>query len=170
MPSGVHHSSAIINPSDRLLLALRLYRAGKAPLVVLSGGDNPLFSGGAPQQSETEVMRQLLMEWGIPDGAIQVEAGSINTRESALFSHRLLADRGVARIILVTSAIHMARATAVFRKAGFDVVAAPADFQTGWGALREIFRWIPEAGALVDSSQAIREWLGLGVYRLRGWA
>jgi uncharacterized SAM-binding protein YcdF (DUF218 family) len=114
-------------------------------------------------------MRLLLVEWGIPDAAIQVEGGSINTRENALFSHQLLARRGIGRIILVTSAIHMPRAAAAFRKAGFDVVAAPADFQTGWGESSAMFRWIPTAGALGGSSRAIREWLGLSVYRLRGW-
>ena len=170
MPSTAHHASGIIDSSDRLLMALRLYHAGKAPLVVLSGGNNPLFTEEVPQQSEAEVMRGLLVEWGIPDAALQVEVGSINTRENALFSHQLLANRGVRRIILVTSAMHMPRAAAAYRKAGFDVVAAPADFQTGWSAPSAIFRWIPESGALVGSSRAIREWLGLWVYRLRGWA
>jgi uncharacterized SAM-binding protein YcdF (DUF218 family) len=168
MPSRVHHASGIIDPSDRLLMALRLYHAGKAPVVILSGGNNPLF-GKVPEQSEAEVMRLLLVEWGIPDAAIQVESGSINTHENALFSHRLLAGRGIGRIILVTSAIHMPRAAAAFRKAGFEVVAAPADFQTGWGESSAMFRWIPAAGALGGSSRAIREWLGLWVYRLRGW-
>jgi uncharacterized SAM-binding protein YcdF (DUF218 family) len=170
MPSTVHHASGIIDPSDRLLRALRLYHAGKAPLVVLSGGNNPLFTEEVPLQSEAEVMRGLLVEWGIPDAALQVEGGSINTHENALFSYQLLASRGVRRIILVTSAMHMPRAAAAYRKAGFDVVAAPADFQTGWRAPNAIFRWIPESGALVGSSRAIREWLGLWVYRLRGWA
>ena len=170
MPSMFHHSSGIINPSDRLLMALRLYHAGKAPLVVLSGGNNPLFTDEVPEQSEAEVMRRLLVEWGIPDATIEVEGGSINTHENALFSHRLLGGRGIGRIILVTSAMHMPRAAAAFRKAGFDVIAAPADFQTGWRAPSAIFRWTPDAGALVGSSRAIHEWLGLWVYRLRGWA
>ena len=94
MPSMVHHASGIIDPSDRLLMALRLYHAGKAPVVILSGGNNPLF-GKVSEQSEAEVMRLLLVEWGIPDAAIQVESGSINTRENALFSHQLLATRGI---------------------------------------------------------------------------
>ena len=94
---------------------------------------------------------------------------AINTRENALFSHQLLARHGIGRIILVTSAIHMPRATAAFRKVRFEVVAAPADFQTGWRKSSAMFRWIPEAGALGGSSKAIREWLGLSVYRLRGW-
>jgi len=145
MPSIVHHSSGIINPSDRFLMAFRLYHAGKAPLVILSGGNNPLSFEQIPEQSESEIMRRLLVEWGIPDSAIEVEGGSINTRENAMFSHRLLAGRRIGRIILVTSAMHMPRAAAAYRKAGFDVVAAPADFQTGWSAPSAIFRWMPQA-------------------------
>ena len=170
MPSTVHHGSAIIGSSDRLLMALRLYHAGKAPLVVLSGGNNPLSFENVPEQSESEIMRRLLVEWGIPDAAIEVEGSSINTHENAVFSHRLLAGRGIGRIILVTSAMHMPRAAAAYRKAGFDVVAAPADFQTGWIAPGAIFRWMPQADAIDKSSEAIHEWLGLWVYRLRGWA
>ena len=168
IPSGTHHSSGIIGPSDRLLKALRLYHAGKAPLVIVSGGNNPL-SEEAREQPEAQTMRSLLEEWGIPEAAIQVESGSINTRENAVFSHRLLAERGIVRIILVTSAFHMPRAAATFRKVGFEVTAAPADFQTGWNGSTSIFDWIPDASALVGSSKAIHEWLGLWVYRLSGW-
>ena len=169
MPGKIHHASGIIDPSDRLLMALRSYHAGKAPLVVLSGGNNPLFSGKVPGPSEAEVMRQLLIEWGIPYAAIQVEGDSINTRENALFSRRLLVEHGIWRIILVTSAIHMPRAAAAFRKVGFEVVPAPADFQTGWGETKAIFRWLPSSDALDGSSGAMREWLGVWAYRLRGW-
>lgn len=96
-------------------------------------------------------------------------AQAIVVRENALFSHQLLSRRGIERIILVTSAIHMPRAAGAFRKVGFDVVAAPADFQTGWGESSAMCRWIPATGALGGSSRALREWLGLSVYRLRGW-
>jgi uncharacterized SAM-binding protein YcdF (DUF218 family) len=170
VPSGIHHSSGLIDTSDRLLMALRLYHAGKAPLVIASGGNNPLL-GEALDQPEAQVTRLLLKEWGIPDAAIQVESGSINTRENAVFSHRLLAPAGIGRIILVTSAFHMPRAAAAFRKVGFDVIAAPADFRTGWRKeLNGIFGWIPNAEALEGSRIAMHEWLGLWVYRLRGWA
>jgi uncharacterized SAM-binding protein YcdF (DUF218 family) len=151
-------------------MALRLYHSGKAPLIVLSGGNNPLFSEEVPEKPEAEVMRLLLVEWRIPDSTIRVEGDSINTHENALFSHRLLAAQGIQRIILVTSGMHMPRAAAAFRNVGFDVVAAPADFQTGWRAPSALFRWMPQADALVNSSKAIHEWVGLWLYRLRGWA
>jgi len=169
VPSEIHHAIGITRSSDRLLVALRLYDAGKAPLVVLSGGNNPLM-GNARNRSEADEMRDLLEEWGIPHAAILVEGGSINTRENALFSHRLLAPRGIERIILVTSALDMPRAAASFRKVGFDIVAAPADFDNGWTEPSAIFEWMPSAEALEESGRAIHEWLGFWVYRLRGWA
>jgi uncharacterized SAM-binding protein YcdF (DUF218 family) len=169
MPSDAHPLSGITKSSDRILEALRLYRAGKAPLIVLSGGDSPLLVK-ARKVHEAEEMRSLLEEWGVPDSAIAVEDRSINTHENAVFTHELLKPRGIGHIILVTSAMHMPRAAATFRKTGFDVVPVPADFFTGWEESVSIFNWFPESGALGDSSAAIREWIGIVVYRLRGWA
>jgi uncharacterized SAM-binding protein YcdF (DUF218 family) len=169
MPSEAHRQAEITNSADRMLEALRLYRAGRAPLVVLSGGDSPLLPK-ARMMHEADEMRAILEEWGIPDAATLVEDGSINTRENALFTHKLLAQRGIGQIILVTSAIHMPRAVATFRKVGFDVVPVPADFLTGWEKQRAVFNWLPSSGALADSSNAIHEWLGIWVYRMRGWS
>jgi len=168
MPSETHPEAGITNASDRILEALRLYRAGKAPLLVVSGGDSPLLLQ-ARKLHEADEMRAILDEWGAQDSAILVEDGSINTRENALFTRKLLEPRGIGRIILVASAIQMPRAAAAFRKVGFDVVPAPADFLIGWEKQISIFNWFPSSGALSDSSNAIHEWLGIWVYRMRGW-
>ena len=110
----------LTNTSDRLLKAFRLYRAGKARLIVVSGGDNPLLAK-ARTEHHAEEMRNISEEWGVPDSAILVEDSSINTRENALFTRKLLADEGIQNIILVTSALHMCRAAATFRKVEFKV-------------------------------------------------
>ena len=115
-------------------------------------------------------MSALLREWGVPQEAIVVEDRSLNTRENALFSLRILAARNIRRILLVTSASHMPRAAAAFRKAGFEVTPAPADFQTGWDPLDVPLEWWPNAHSLAYSDIALKEWLGLVLYRLRGWA
>jgi len=168
MPSPRHRLTALIDSTDRLLEAFRLYRAGKAPLVFCSGGNNPL-GGPAGQLPESTWMARLLEEWSVPATAIQVESGSINTRENALLSYRALAPRGIRRIILVTSAMHMTRAAAAFRKAGFEVLAVPADFRTGWGDAPLLSRFLPAPDNLRNAEEALREWLGILVYRLRGW-
>ena len=172
IPSPRHLRSSLIDPSDRILHALRLYRSGKAPLI--------LCSGGGEDKPESPAMSRLFQEWGVPAEAILVDDQSLNTRENALFSYSLLNPRGVHHILLVTSAIHMPRAAAVFRKAGFEVTPAPADFRTGWsqgaagggggGFFGRLSGWIPESISLQKSSRALREWIGLLIYRWRGWA
>jgi uncharacterized SAM-binding protein YcdF (DUF218 family) len=167
MPSGIHHSVELIASSDRMLAAYRLYRAGKAPLVLCSGGNNPIGATGATP--EAAGMASLLTEWNVPAAAIRIETGSINTRENAVGSYRMLAPLGIHRILLVTSAMHMPRAAGAFRKAGFEVVMAPADFRSGWGSPDFLSQWRPRAEYLDDTEDALHEWLGIAVYRLRGW-
>jgi len=160
-PGFQHENSGLIGSSDRILHALRLYRAGRAPVVMCSGG-----LGRTP---EALVMSRLLQEWGVPSEALLLEDHSLNTRENALFSYSALNTRGMRHILLVTSAVHMPRAAAAFRKAGFDVTPAPADFRTGWGGQGGLIGWLPHASDLMWSERAVKECVGLLVYRLRGW-
>jgi len=167
-PGGRHPGSRLLDASDRLLVALRLYNAHKAPLVLCSGGK--LISFSAPDEKpEAEVMQALLEEWGIPANAIVVESRSENTRQNATLSYQLLNPKGIRRILLVTSAMHMPRAAAVFRKAGFDVLPAPADFYAGWAETNPL-DWIPNPNYLRRSEEALHEIVGLWVYRRLGWA
>jgi len=154
--------------SNRLLYAARLFRAGKAPIILFSGGTVPLIESWR-LISEAEAASQLLQEWAVPRQAILVEDRSRNTRENALFSRQILQSRGVSRILLVTSATHMPRASAVFQKLGFQVIPVPVDLQTGDNHAL-LPRILPDAESLAESDLALKEWLGLLVYRLRGWA
>jgi uncharacterized SAM-binding protein YcdF (DUF218 family) len=166
MPSGIHHLSRLTDSSDRLLVALRLYRSGKAVLILCSGGNNQL-AGQTGKTPEATWMARLLEEWNIPPTAIQIEGRSINTHENAIRSYQALAPQGIRRILLVTSAMHMPRAAGAFRKAGFEVVAVPADFHAGWDESYVSALWL--ADNLRDSYTALHEWLGIAIYRLRGW-
>jgi uncharacterized SAM-binding protein YcdF (DUF218 family) len=90
--------------------------------------------------------------------------------ENALLSYRLPAPGGITKIILVTSAFHMPRAVGAFRKAGFEVIPAPAEFHTGWAPPRAFERWVPSVNSIRESDRALHEMVGLWVYRFRGWA
>jgi uncharacterized SAM-binding protein YcdF (DUF218 family) len=149
-----------------VLHAARLYRAGKAPLVVASGGNPPHLGAEA---SESEDMADLLVEWGVPREAIVTEGASLDTRENAVGTARLLTARGLRRILLVTSALHMTRAAAAFRAAGLEVLPAPTDYQAVDAREVTWLDWLPDAGALARSSRALHEHLGRVWYRLRGW-
>jgi len=166
--NAAHPHGEFNEAADRLMQAFRLYRAGKAPLILVSGGDVPMFGKGI--QTESESARSILEEWGVPESAILVETRSKDTEENARFSRELLAPKGIHRVLLVTSASHMPRAFASFRKLGLDVLPCPTDYLTGWPTGDLPFQFLPEPDALNDSARALREYIGLLVYRLRGWA
>ena len=84
--------------------------------------------------------------------------------------YQILSARGIRKVILVTSAMHMPRAAAAFRKAGFAVTPSPGDFRTGWGEGGPFDRFLPSLNSMEDSERTLHEWLGLWAYRLRGWA
>lgn len=168
VPNIVHRKGDFTEAMDRLLHGFRLYRAGKAPLILISGGQVPMFGTGI--ETEAEAARSVLEEWGVPESAILIETRSKNTAENGSFSRDLLASRGIHRALLVTSAMHMPRALAAFRKAGLEVSPSPTDYLTGWPEPDPLFRFLPDPEALHRSTEALREYAGLFVYRLRGWA
>jgi uncharacterized SAM-binding protein YcdF (DUF218 family) len=169
-------TSELNEGGDRLLYAARLYRQGAAPRILVSGGNPPLM--GPVLESEAESMAAILTAIGIPREALWLEPSSNNTYENALETQAILESHGVSRIILVTSASHMPRASAVFAKAGLDVVPAPTDFQVtyeDWAyytqpdAVVQFFNLLPTADNLVATTRALKEYIGIAVYRLRGW-
>ncbi len=105
----------------RTVHGIRLYRQGLAPLMI--------FSGGTAGQGAAEgpVMALLAVELGIPSDAIWVETQSNDTRTEALEVARLVRPKQVRKILLVTDAVHMKRASTAFQRVGFEVLAAPAE-------------------------------------------
>ena len=148
--------------ADRLLYATALYQAGKAPLLVLSGGSQP------DARPEAQLMREALAVMGVPGRAMLVESNSRNTYDNALYSAVVLNNRQVQRILLVTSAFHMRRAKPLFEKQGFEVIAAPTDYQRLVSS-NVLPPWLPTVDELSRSTIAIKEHVGYWVYRWRGW-
>ncbi len=158
--------------ADRIFEAARLFRAGRAPRILLSGGR---FDGSQVLGPDADDVTMLLGELGVPADVLLREADSRNTFENALGARRVLAPLGANRILLVTSAMHMPRAVGLFRHQGFDVVPVPVDFgvtedvPSDYGSFFEwTARLLPQADALAYTTRVLREYLGILVYRLRG--
>ncbi len=152
--------------ADRVLHAARLYRASKAPIVIATGGNIPWLGGPGP---EAPALSALLQEWGVPEGAILLEPDSVNTRENAINTKRILDERELEKVLLVTSALHMPRALAAFRAAGVKAVPSPTDYEVVDRQGVTILDFLPDAGALEGTTRAIKEYLGYAVYWMRGW-
>ncbi len=159
---------------DRVLYAAKLYREGKAPWLILSGGRAPWLGDGG-RISEAAEMAAIATFAGVPASAILQEPNSLNTYENGLYVRHILRSRRLRRVLLVTSAWHMPRAMAVFRHLGMEAIAAPTDFFTTEdagtkGAIGTIYDLLPHAEALRNSSGAIKEYVGAIAYKLLGRA
>jgi uncharacterized SAM-binding protein YcdF (DUF218 family) len=152
--------------SNRILYAARLYRAGKVKRVLVSGGNLPWQKGIKP---EAEFIRELLMEWGVPSSAIEVGTGSRNTFENALEVKEIWSRSRFNSALLVTSAAHMPRAMAVFRGAGLPVIASTTDVRIVELSSAILLDWLPSAGGLATTTEAMKEWIGYWAYRTRGY-
>ncbi len=136
-------------------------------MVVISGGGLPWTEELGP---EADSMAWFLNDLGVPRERMLLEKRSATTFENARETKKLLAEKGIERVLLVTSALHMQRAEATFIAAGIAVVPAPTDFEVETEAGTTVLDYLPDAGALEGSSRAMKEYLGLWVYRWKGWA
>lgn len=152
--------------ADRILHAYRIYKAGLAPKVLISGG-NVFPNGSAPEGQD---VADLLVSLGIDRSVLLIDSSSRNTFENARESAKIMQQQGFTTGILITSAFHMPRALAVFRKAGIEVRPAATDMRSDHELPPFPLPILPNSGSLDATSLAIKEWIGLLVYHWRGWA
>ena len=100
--------------ADRMWHAARLFHSGKAPLVLLTSGSDPEHSA----TSEAEAMQQFMLDLGVSEQAMVLESRSRNTTQNAEYSAEILAEQGIASILLMTFAYHMPAAKGLFQAQG----------------------------------------------------
>jgi uncharacterized SAM-binding protein YcdF (DUF218 family) len=119
-PEGVPATGS----AERAQKAAQLWKAGYAPLVLLSGG----YTVTGPR-TEAESMAIILAGLGVSPKAVILESNSLNTFDNAVESRKLLAKRNIQQVLLVTSRIHLLRSTLTFRKQGIRVTPIAAEQQ-----------------------------------------
>ncbi len=159
---------------DRVVYAVQLYRQKKAPLIVASGGRIDWADGGPP---ESEDIAKLLIFMGVKSEDILQDPTSLNTYQNAVNVKKILLERNIDRILLVTSAMHMPRSLAIFKHQDIETIAAPTDFlvtkdefdSIGRTPKSAILNLLPDSRYLENFTLALKEYIGMIVYRLRGW-
>jgi uncharacterized SAM-binding protein YcdF (DUF218 family) len=160
---GVHLTPA----GDRLIMANELFRLKKAPILLLGGNANKL---DGVVRFEGEIVKNLLATWGIPDDAILPLGANEDTHDEALKVGALAKLGGWHRILLVTSANHMRRASAVFRAQGLEVIPVPCNFLTTVAtAPPPPGVNVPRYDGFVKVAIWLHEEMGWWTYRRRGW-
>lgn len=155
---------ALTDGGERLTEFVHLARRFPGAKLIFTGGSGALIDS---RLKEADSARLFFNQMGLSDRQIIYEDRSRNTHENAVLSKKLVGEEANRqKWVLITSARHMPRAMGVFRQAGWDVMAYPVDYQTaGLGRLDVGFRPLKGLSSLND---ALREWIGLIVYRVLG--
>jgi uncharacterized SAM-binding protein YcdF (DUF218 family) len=151
--------------AQRTLCGADLFLRGYAGKMLLAGGDGSVFGEGPQEALE---MKRLAVRLGVPESIILVETRSRTTYEGAIEIGQVL---GGQSILLVTSANHMPRALALFRKHGLDVTPYPCGYfvrHRSDNPNMTVFDFFPRVDSLQISTYAISEIVGMWVYRAAG--
>ncbi len=151
--------------ADRLYQGMRLFQAGAAPRILVTGYGDPL--------SEAALARRVLLSMGMPDSAILIEPDARTTWENARFTAALVNKHSELfprkRLLLVTSALHIRRAVWCFERCGLLVTPYPCDVHGSaappaeW--LNRILWNLPAAWVFCGWDGLIHEWVGMLSYR-----
>ncbi len=145
--------------SDRVVMAARLYHAGKAPLIVPTGS------------ATTTAEMPLLQTMRIPSSVILCEEEARDTAENASKTIELLRKRGCKRVLLVTSAWHMPRATMLFQDKEIEFIPVGCDYEATLARLEAeaspLWMKLPTPSALAQTSVYLKEYLGILFYSFR---
>ena len=163
-----HNQGYFGSSADRFIQTATLYHTGKIKKILITGGSGSLLHNFPP---EAAYLKQVMLENAVPEKDIIVEPLSRNTYENAIFSKKIIDSLQLKPpFVLITSAMHMPRSMAVFRKAGIDFVAYPCDYKV----VEEKFTFdevlMPDAKLLKNWAELIKEMVGLLAYRFTGKA
>jgi uncharacterized SAM-binding protein YcdF (DUF218 family) len=162
-PTAVGFNSA----ADRVMTALALLGAERAPVMVVAGGD---YRDQTRRYSEADAVVGWIQAAVKPRQEVLSLGICADTHDEALKVAALAQKRGWQRLILVTSAAHMSRAHATFAKAGLATQAVPCDYVSSYHRIGSV-RWfhLPGYGSMHGFDVWLHELLGTLLYRLRGW-
>jgi uncharacterized SAM-binding protein YcdF (DUF218 family) len=150
--------------AERVVEAWRVFKLTDAEWIISSGAASVRENSPVPT---SVVMRDALVQLGVPSSRILLDSSSFDTHEEAVMIAPMLRARNIQQIILVTSAVHMPRSVGAFRALGMDTTPAiapdPGAFR-GWAET-----YLPSRRGLSFSSQLAHELVGLPYYWIRGW-
>lgn len=156
---------------ERPLEAMELFKEGHAPVIVLSPGrpepgEVMLRARGIRFPSESELVRDALVQLGVPAPAVMASAGYVdNTADEANLLRAMVLTRGWRRVIIVTSKYHTRRVSYAFARAlegtGAQPIIRASRYDPSdpaqWWHYRADVRW-----ALSEYQKLLAYRLGLG--------
>jgi uncharacterized SAM-binding protein YcdF (DUF218 family) len=154
--------------ADRVTHTVQLYKLGLIEKILISGGSGRLFKEAEPEANK---LKRAMLLMCIPEADILIENETRNTAESAIEVKKILDNLGYAEhdCLLVTSAFHMRRSLAAYRKAGLELEAFSTDFYTHERTFDPEVLLVPQLEAISKWHKLVKEWVGIAAYKFAGY-
>ena len=153
--------------ADRIVHTVQLYKMGKIKKILISGGSGFLLH---PEESESQDLYKFAVMSGVKKKDIILENESRNTHENAHYSKKTLEENRISgKVLLITSAFHMRRAAACFKKEKVDIEIFSTDMYSSQPDYTPDNLIIPNVGAIGTWTILTKEWLGIAAYKVAGY-
>jgi uncharacterized SAM-binding protein YcdF (DUF218 family) len=106
--------------ADRVRTGCELYREGWVDFLIFSGGP------GDGEIHETESMRRMAVDLGVPEAAIVIDDAGLNTEATVQHTAELLREQNIGRVLAVSHFYHLPRVKMTYQQAGMEVYTVPA--------------------------------------------
>jgi len=153
--------------SDRLWQTIDLYNKGKVKKILITGENGTITNTGL---NEAIQLKKFLIQCGFQKKDFITESVSKNTYQNASFTKKVLDQHPeLKKKLLVTSASHMRRARATFKKQGVKVDTYTTNHLTGkrYYTFERLF--IPQIDALNNWNNLLHELVGYIIYDIVGY-
>jgi uncharacterized SAM-binding protein YcdF (DUF218 family) len=145
-----------------------LYKLGLIGKILISGGSGRLGGEGEPEANK---FKKVMLLMGVPEEDILIENETRNTAESAIEVRKILDTLGYRETdcILITSAFHMRRSLAVYRRSGLNLQSFSTDFYGHKRVYYPDVLFIPQLEAIQKWNKLAKEWAGMIAYKIVGY-
>lgn len=136
----------------RLAEGIRISRTMKNGIIVCSG-----FSS-VGLETQAQVTRRAAIVLGVDSNKLATLNKPSTTAQEAVALGNLYEKD--SKVIIVTDALHMDRAIKLFRREGFDPMAAPTNYRVKKGSRWDMLYWWPSMENIALMNYIIHEYLG----------
>ncbi|GEM45178.1 YdcF family protein [Deinococcus cellulosilyticus] len=150
----VNHKNGI-NPCLRARVnhGVRLWEHRYAPLIIMSGGND--IEDGA---NEADAMFRMARQAGVPETALVREREAHSTYENLLFTRKIMQDRGLKSLLIVTENYHMPRASLIAQELGLDHAVSPVQDSPCWTRWTFLSRYFLREPLALIKNKVLGRW------------
>jgi len=154
--------------ADRVTHSIQLYKLGLIKKILVSGGSGRLLGEDEPEANK---FKKVMLMAGVSDADIILENTTRNTHESAVAVKKILDSLNFKAedCLLITSAFHMRRSIACYRKVGLVLESFSTDFYSVPDKPIIPTIIIPAVQGFIIWEKLFKEWMGLTAYKIAGY-